>query len=75
MKKSQPVTKEEEKRIKDLEKLRKRLGARHGAGEYYKNERVSGRSAMDDDDLKSVLKLLALGEKTINLKEREFLFF
>jgi hypothetical protein len=59
-----------------LEKLRKELGQKGGAGHFWGNDREIGyggvRNQMGEKELKKVLQLLAAGEKEINLKEREF---
>ena len=81
--KNEANAKMEEKRDEsgneELEKLRKKLGAIGGAGEFFGNDKRIDeggvRDEMEKEELRNVLKLLALGEKTINLKEREFLIF
>ena len=80
---NQTVAKKEEKRDEvkngELEKLRMELDAIGGAGEYFGNDNETGwggkRDEMKEEELRKVLKLLALGETTINIKEREFLIF
>ena len=62
-----------------LERLRKELGEKGGAGHFWGNDREIGyggvRNQMGEKELKKVLQLLAAGEKEINLKEREFRAF
>ena len=59
-----------------LERLRKELGEKGGAGHFWGNDQriCNGgvRNAMGEKELKKVLQLLAAGENMINLKEREF---
>ena len=52
--------------------LRNELGAIGGAGHYFGDDIIDTREWMEEEELKKVLKLLALGETRINLKEREF---
>ena len=56
--------------------LRKELGEKGGAGHFWENDQIiqfgGVRKEMGENELKKVLQLLAAGEKTINLKEREF---
>ena len=81
--KNEQIVKKEENQVErsneDLEKLRKELGAKGGAGEFFGNDKWTGRGGernwMKKEELRKVLKLLAVGEKTINLKEKEFLIF
>ena len=60
----------------ELEKLRNELGEIGGAGHFWGNDKGTGaggvRNWMGEKELKKVLQLLSLGERTINLKEREF---
>jgi len=63
----------------DLLELRNELGPLEGAGHFWGDDKVvrcgEGRDEMKEGDLKKVLRLLAVGEKKINLKEREFRAF
>ena len=66
--------------FRELEKLRMELGQLGGAGHYFGNDEGTDycggeRDAMEQEELKKVLRLLAAGEKKINLKERSFEFF
>ena len=60
----------------ELNLLRKELGEIGGAGHFFgndKNPTFGGvRNWTNEMELSKVLRLLALGEKKINLKEREF---
>ena len=67
--------KEIEKRSDELEKLSAQLGALGGADHYFGNDKTSVRSNMKEEDLRQVLRLLSLGEKRINFKEKELSFF
>ena len=64
---------------RELEKMRRELGELGGAGHFWGDERVIGwggvRNSMKEEDLKKVLRLISIGQKTVNLKEREFLAF
>ena len=55
------------------------MGEIGGAGHFWRNDKATQyggvRDKMGEEELKKVLRLLAAGEKTINLKEREFLTF
>ncbi|CBY42061.1 unnamed protein product [Oikopleura dioica] len=57
-------------------KMRMEMGEIGGAGHFWGNDKSSHyggvRDTMGEEELKKVLRLLAAGEKTINLKEREF---
>ncbi|CBY15434.1 unnamed protein product [Oikopleura dioica] len=64
--------KEEHDICNDLEKLRMEMGEIGGAGHFWGNDK---RTGMRDEELKKVLRLLAAGEKKVNLKEREFRAF
>ena len=68
-----------QKRNGGLEKMRKELGEKGGAGHFWRNDReiVHGgeRNWMEQAELEKVLRLLSFGEKKINLKEKEFLAF
>ena len=59
-----------------LEKMRSDLGEIGGAGHFFGDDKGiyhgGVRDPMGENELKKVLQLLALGEKRINLKEREF---
>ena len=55
-----------------MEKLRNELGEIGGAGHYFGNDTRFTRDSMEEKELEKVLQLLSLGEKRINLKEREF---
>jgi len=59
--------------------MRNELGELGGAGHYWGDDAYRGwigqRRCMKKDELKNVLKLLAAGEKKINLKEKEFRTF
>jgi len=52
------------------------MGAIGGAGHFWGKDKIISRggvrNGMKEKELKKVLRLLALGEKKINLKEREF---
>ena len=56
--------------------MRMEMGEIGGAGHFWGNDKVicegGERDRMGKEELKKVLRLLAAGEKTINLKEREF---
>ena len=69
----------EKKEESELEKLRNELGEKGGAGHFWGNDKMIGtggvRNWMGEKELKKVLQLLSLGEKRINLKEREFRAF
>jgi hypothetical protein len=52
--------------------LSNELGELGGAGHFFGNEYWDTRFEMEEEELKMVLRLLAAGEKKINLKEREF---
>ena len=64
---------------RELEKMRKELGEIGGAGHFWGDERAISyggvRDWMKEEDLKKVLRLVSIGQKTVNLKEREFLAF
>ena len=61
----------------ELGKLRNELGALGGAGHFWGDEKAisSGgiRDQMGKGALRNVIRLLLLGEKKVNLKEREFI--
>jgi nitroimidazol reductase NimA-like FMN-containing flavoprotein (pyridoxamine 5'-phosphate oxidase superfamily) len=59
-------------RKEELQKLRNELGEIGGAGHFFGHDNLGTRDSMEEEDLKMVLRLLAAGEKKINLKEREF---
>ena len=59
-------------RKEELQKLRNELGSIGGAGHFFGNDNVDTRYEMEEEELKLVIRLLAAGEKKINLKEREF---
>jgi hypothetical protein len=52
--------------------LRNELAELGGAGHFWGNDNLDTREVMEEEELKMVLRLLAAGEKKINLKEREF---
>jgi hypothetical protein len=58
-----------------LEELRMELGEFGGAGHYFGKDQLKVRDSMEEEGLKKVLELLSLGEKKVNLKEREFRVF
>ena len=62
-----------------LEKMREELGAIGGAGHFFEDDREiykgGTRDEMNEMKVRKVLKLLALGERKINLKEWEFCIF
>ena len=62
----------------ELERMRKELGRRGGAGHFWRNDKMIAnggeRDAMREEEVRKVLKLLALGETKVNFKESEFLF-
>ena len=62
----------EKKQDITLDMMRKKLGELGGAGHYFENDGHEVRDSMEKKDLKKVLQLLSLGEKRINLKEKEF---
>ena len=68
-----------EGRNKELENLRNALGEIGGAGHFCGNDKMKSfggvRDHMGQAELKNVIRLLAAGEKRINLKEREFRAF
>ena len=51
------------------------LGELGGAGHFWGDDNFRNRGVMKEEKLKKVLRLLAAGEKKINLKEREFRAF
>jgi len=55
------------------------MGEIGGAGHFWGNDKRAyyggERDLMGEEELKKVLRLLAAGEKKINLKEREFRAF
>jgi len=62
----------------EIKLLRKKVGALPGMphlwqNDDYKTDKSEARNYMKKEELKKVLHLLALGEKNVNLKEREFL--
>ena len=65
----------------ELEKMRNELAKLGGAGHFWGNDKKKSygcgeeRDQMEEEELKKVLRLLAAGEKKINLKEREFRAF
>ena len=65
-----------ERKNDELEKMRTELGDIGGAGHFFGNDKDINnggvRNWMSVKELKKVLRLLAAGEKKINLKEREF---
>ena len=71
--------KEIERKNDKLEKMRNELGELGGAGHFWGNDKRKNyggeRYEMEEEELKKVLRLLAAGEKKINLKEREFRAF
>ena len=64
---------------RELEEMRKKLGELGGAGHFWGDERAISyggvRNKMKREDLKKVLRLISIGQKTVNLKERELLSF
>ena len=67
---------ENERKRAELEKMRKEIGEKGGAGHFWGNDRAicdgGVRNWMEQAELEKVLRLLAVGEKKINLKESEF---
>jgi len=63
-----------ERKTDELEKMRTELGDIGGAGHFFGNDKEINKGGvrywMEENDLKKVLRLLAAGEKKINLKER-----
>ncbi|CBY11723.1 unnamed protein product [Oikopleura dioica] len=63
---------EKKQDLSELEMLRKELGEIGGAGHFFGNDKrikYGGvRDWMEEEELKKVLRLLAAGEKTINMK-------
>ncbi|CBY13019.1 unnamed protein product [Oikopleura dioica] len=59
-------------RLRRKEKLRMEMGEIGGAGHFWGDDKIISRGGVrnstDEEDLKKVLRLLALGEKKINLK-------
>ena len=55
------------------------IGEIGGAGHFWGNDKSTyfggERDPMGEEELKKVLRLLAAGEKKVNLKEREFRAF
>jgi len=55
------------------------MGEIGGAGHFWRNDKETQyggvRDKMGEEELKKVLRLLAAGEKKVNLKEREFRAF
>ena len=70
---------ENERKRAELEKMRKEIGEKGGAGHFWGNDRAicdgGVRNWMEQAELEKVLRLLAVGEKKINLKESEFRAF
>ena len=68
-----------EEKNDELENMRNELGELGGAGHFWGNDawkRNGGeRDMMEEKELKKVLQLVSLGQKRINLKEREFRAF
>ena len=62
-------------RKEELQKLRNELGEIGGAGHFFGIDNLGTRDSMEEEELKLVIRLLAAGEKKINLKEREFRAF
>ena len=64
---------------RELEEIRRQLGEKGGIGHFWENDRaiVNGgvRDHMNEEELKNVARAISLGQKKINLKEREFLAF
>ena len=61
----------------EIKLLKKKVGALPGMPHFwqngdYKTEKSEARNYMKKEELKKVLHLLALGEKKMNLKEKEF---
>ncbi|CBY13752.1 unnamed protein product [Oikopleura dioica] len=60
-------------------KMRMEMGEIGGAGHFWGNDKATHyggvRDKMGEKELKKVLRLLAAGEKKVNLKEREFRAF
>jgi len=69
---ARPVPRED---VGELEKLKEKLGELGGAGHFFSNDKKTlnygPRDSMGKREIVKVLRLLALGEKKINLKERE----
>jgi hypothetical protein len=55
------------------------MGELGGVGHYFQNDRRLSnggvRDQMKKEEIEGVLRLLSLGKKRVNLKEREFLTF
>ena len=70
---------EKKQDLGELEMMRHELGDIGGAGHFFGNDRMikygGMRDAMGGEELKKVLRLLAAGEKKVNLKEKEFRTF
>ncbi|CBY15992.1 unnamed protein product [Oikopleura dioica] len=66
--------KEQDDKCNELEKLKMEMGEIGGAGHFWGNDKATKcggkRDGMGDEELKKVLRLLAAGEKTVNLKFR-----
>ena len=67
-------------RKEELQKLRNELGSIGGAGHFFGDDSDElstddTREDSEEEELRKVLELLSLGEKCINLKEREFRAF
>lgn len=79
MKNETRKTEEIVRKNEELEKMRNELGELGGAGHFWGNDKQKNdggeRNGMGEEELKKVLRLLAAGEKKINLKEREFRAF
>ena len=62
-----------------LEEMKKKLGAEGGIGHFWEDDRASYeggvRDEMTEEELKKVARAISLGQKEVNLKEREFLAF
>ena len=69
--------KEAKKMEEEIKFLKKKVGALPGMPHFwqnddYKTDKSEARNYMKKEELKKVLHLLALGEKNVNLKEKEF---
>ncbi|CBY34632.1 unnamed protein product [Oikopleura dioica] len=65
LEKKKSQEKEEDDKCNDLEKLKMEMGEIGGAGHFWGNDK---RTEMGDEELKKVLRLLAAGQKKVNLK-------
>ena len=80
--KSEGENREERKRKtekRELEEMKNELGEKGGIGHFWEDDRAiengGVRDHMKKEELKKVARAISLGQKEVNLKEREFLAF